>query len=133
MHYELMLAARVLLDTQFGPAYSISYENVPFVPPSDGSMWLKFDYMEAETRFLSLDRKCKSYIGIVQVAVIFSPGDGTDAARRAASDIAKFFYDGRMLQHGYIYQGAEVRPVQKHETGYMIPVRFTVRFDEKQE
>lgn len=131
MHYEMMVDSRVALAKEFGREYAIAYENVEFIPPADGSMWLKFDYMEADTRFMSLSRDCVSYIGIVQVGIVFPPGSGTDKPRLLAKRIAAFFYDGRMLEHGYIYSGAEVRPAQKSETGWMIPVRFSVRIDGK--
>lgn len=131
MHYELSVAARVALAEQFGKAFPIQYENVDFVPPSDGGIYLKYDYTDADTEFLSLDRKCKSYIGMVQVGITFPPGSGTDKARRIAKDIADFFEDGKMLATGYISEGAITHKLQKSETGWFYPVRFYVRFDGK--
>lgn len=131
MHYELMLAARKALAEEFENRYGIAYENVEFIPPRDGSMWLAFHYVEVATDTLSLDRKCKSYIGMVQVNVICSPGSGTDRARQLAKEIADFFNDDTMLEAGYIYQSGEVRPIQKSETGWLVPVRFSVRAEEK--
>lgn len=131
MHYELMLAARKALADAYERRFAIAYENVEFTPPADGSPWLAFHYKEVDTAYLSLDRKCKSYIGLVQVNIIFAPGSGTDKARRLAKDIADFFEDGKMLEHGYIYEGGEVRPIQKSETGWLVPVRFSVRAEEK--
>lgn len=131
MHYELMLAARKALAEEYENTFKIAYENVEFVPPNDGSPWLAFHYKEVSSDYLSLDRKCRSYIGLVQVNIIFSPGAGTDKARRLAKNIADFFEDGKMLEHGYIYEGGEVRPVQKSETGWIVPVRFSVRVEEK--
>ena len=129
MHYELSVAARVALAQEFESQYTIQYENVDFVPPGDGGIWLKYDYKEADTLFLSLDRKCKSFIGMVQVAVIFPPGSGIDKARRLAKNIADFFEDGKMLSTGYIFEGAIVHPVQKSQSGWFYPVRFYVRYD----
>ena len=131
MHYELSIAARVALAEQFGKAYPIQYENVDFVPPANGGMYLKYDYIDSDTEFLSLDRKCKSYIGMVQIGVVFPPGSGTDKARLVAKDIADFFDDGKMLSTGYIYEGAITHRLQKSETGWFYPVRFYVRFDGK--
>lgn len=131
MHYDLMVSARVALAREFESQYPIAYENVDFTPPGDGGIWLKFDYMEADTDRISLDRKCISYIGIVQVGIVFPPGSGTDKARLAAKSIAEFFLDGKMLDTGYIYSGGEVRPVQKSNSGWFIPVRFSVRFDKR--
>lgn len=129
MHYELSVAARMALAQEYESEYMIAYENVDFVPPGDGGIWLKYDYTEADTLFLSLDRKCKSFIGMVQIAVIFPPGSGIDTARKVAKNIADFFEDGKMLSIGYIYEGAIVHPVQKSETGWFYPVRFYVRYD----
>ncbi|QDH94243.1 hypothetical protein [Escherichia phage vB_EcoS_PHB17] len=131
MHYELMLAARKALAEQYERRYPIAYENVEFVPPADGSQWLAFHYKEVDTAYLSLDRKCRSFIGMVQVNIVFAPGSGTDKARRLAKDIADFFEDGKMLDVGYIFEGGEVRPIQKSETGWLVPVRFSVRVEEK--
>lgn len=129
MHYELSVAARVALAQEFESQYMIQYENVDFVPPGDGGIWLKYDYTEADTLFLSLDRRCKSFIGMVQVSVIFPPGSGIDKARRLAKNIADFFEDGKMLATGYIFEGAIVHPVQKSQSGWFYPVRFYVRYD----
>lgn len=131
MHYELMLAARVSLARRYEKRYPIAYENVSFTPPADGGMWLAFHYTEVSSEYTSLDRKCRSYIGMVQVNVVIPPGSGTDKGRQFAKDIANFFEDGKLLRTGYIYEGGEVRPIQKSETGWMVPVRFYVRFDEK--
>lgn len=131
MHYELMLAARKALAKQYERLYSIAYENVMFTPPDSGESWLKFDYKEADTIYMSLDRKCRSYVGMVQVGIVFPPNSGTDRARLLAKDIANFFEDGKMLETGYISEGASIHPVQKSETGWFIPIRFYVRFDEK--
>lgn len=131
MHYDLMLAARKALAEQYERRYKIAYENVEFVPPGDGSQWLAFHYKEVESAYLSLDRKCRSFIGMVQINIVFAPGSGTDKARRLAKDIADFFQDGKMLDVGYIYEGGEVRPIQKSESGWLVPVRFSVRVEEK--
>ena len=131
MHYELMLAARKALAAEFENQYSIAYENITFTPPANGGIWLKFDYIEADTKFLSLDRKCVSYIGMVQVSVVLAPGSGADRSRQLANAIAKFFEDGKMLETGYVSEGGAVKPIQKSESGWLIPVRFTVRTEEK--
>lgn len=131
MHYDLMLSARKSLAVEYESQYQIAYENVEFSPPGDGGIWLQYHYSEAETVFASLDRKCRYYVGMVQVNVVFQPGSGTDKARRLAKEIADFFDDGKMLETGYVVQGGEVRPVQKSETGWLVPVRFYVRAEEK--
>lgn len=133
MHYDLMLAARKALAEKYEEHYPIAYENISFEPPRDGGAWLKFDYTEVDSQFLSLDRKCRSYIGMVQIGVIVAPGSGTDIARMIAKGIADFFVDGKMLETGYIYEGAEVRPIQKSETGWMVPVRFSVRVEKRRD
>ena len=131
MHYDLMVAARKALAEEYESEYPIAYENVEFKPPSNGGMWLAFHYTEAKTVYASLDRKCRYYVGMVQVNVIFAPGVGTDKARKLAKGIADFFEDGKMFETGYVSQGGEVRPIQKSETGWLVPVRFYVRAEEK--
>lgn len=127
-HYEMSLAAGSALFRQFGQRFAISKENVPFNPPA-GAEWLRFNYIEADTQFVSLNRKCKVYLGIVQIDVVFQPGEGINYFRGIAKEIADFFEDGKMLDVGYISQGATVHPVQKSETGWFIPVRYTLRVD----
>ena len=131
MHYEMMLAARKALAAEFEGRYSIAYENVLFTPPDSGTTWMKFDYVEVSSDYVSLDRKCRAYIGMVQVGVVLPPGAGTDRARMLAKEVAEFFEDGKMLDTGYVSEGGQVRPIQKSETGWMIPIRFNVRYDER--
>lgn len=131
MHYELMVAVRKELTARFHENYSIAYENVTFEPPKLGEMWLKFDYVEVSSDYVSLDRKCRSYVGMVQIGVVIQAGGGTDRPRKLAKEIADFFEDGKMLETGYVSEGGEVRPVQKSETGWFVPVRFCVRVEEK--
>ena len=49
MHYELSIAARKyvndLLVSIFPVRYPVSWENVAFTPPADGSIWLKYDFL----------------------------------------------------------------------------------------
>lgn len=131
MHYEMSVAARKALAKQYDNQYGIAYENVMFTPPNFGDAWLKFDYAEADTIYLSIDRKCISYIGMVQISVVFQPNSGVDRARALAKDIANFFEDGKILDTCYISEGARVHPMQKSETGWLIPIRFYVRTEEK--
>lgn len=137
MHYELYQASQEALFRWYGNTYAIMTENVEFTPPADGSPWLKYDYIEAMTQTVSLDRKCKVYVGIAQVGVVFSPGTGISLARSIAKELAIRAVDGMILtvtdendistEVGYIVEGGEVQPVVKHNSGWMIPVRFTVR------
>ncbi|WP_279025576.1 phage tail terminator-like protein [Gibbsiella quercinecans] len=132
MHYDLELAARDFVYSNF-PDVPMCIPNVNFNPPSDGSNWIKFDYIEALTETVSLDRQCRVFIGIVQVGVVFSPGAGTDAAKNLAKAIAKSARDGIMLATGYIVEAGAVKPTQPSGTGWMIPVRFAVRTETKEE
>lgn len=130
-HFEMMISARSALLDNFGGSIPVCLENIEFEPPADGGMWLKFDYIEADTRYLTLDRKCLSYIGLVQIGVVFRPGSGTDDARELAKAVANAFPDGLELGTGYIFEGAILHPIQKHETGWFIPVRYQLRLDVK--
>lgn len=130
MQYELSIASKKIVSQSakvIAPSLPISWENVGFTPPS--GMWLKFDYTEADTVTYGLSRKCKYYVGMVQVSLVFPPGNGVDKARRLANQLAESFVDGTMLETGYIYEGGVVHPVVKSQSGWLIPVRFYVRLD----
>lgn len=140
MHLELYQASQEAVFNWFGNTYAIMTENAEFTPPADGSPYLKFDYIEADTITVSLDRKCRVYLGIAQVSVIISPGAGILNGRKIADDVANRAIDGIMLtvtddeglnpvEVGYIVEGGEVNRVVKHDSGWSIPVRFTVRAD----
>ena len=128
--YDLAISARKALFSRFGENYQIMCENVAFKEPKNGSTWLKFDYIPAEKTYKSFDRKCIRIRGLVQVGVVFSPDTGIDKARELAKDIANFFEDGKILSVGFIFEGASQKPVQKSERGWLIPIRFTVQYDE---
>ena len=132
MQYELSMASRKFVSDLINTLpvrYDVAYENAAFTPPKDGSMWLKYDYTEADTVTWSLSRKCKYYVGMVQVSIFFSPGAGVDKARQVANQLAESISDGTMLDTGYIYEGGVVHPVVKSQSGWFIPVRFYVRMD----
>lgn len=132
MQYELSLASRKFVSDLINTLpvrYDVAYENAAFTPPKDGSMWLKYDYTEADTVTWSISRKCKYYVGMVQVSIFFSPGAGVDKARQVANQLAESITDGTMLDTGYIYEGGVVHPVVKSQSGWFIPVRFYVRLD----
>lgn len=128
--YDLAVAARKALYSGFGDKFKIMCENVKFKEPKDGSTWLKFDYIPAEKTYKSFSRKCVRIRGLVQIGVVFSPDTGMDEARKLAKDIANFFEDGKILSVGFIFEGASQKPVQKSERGWLIPIRFTVQYDE---
>lgn len=131
MHYDIALkckaaAAKFAADN----GIMIASDNVDFKPPANGGTHLKFSYIEADSRSVSLSRECRVYLGLVQVDVIFKPGTGTDAARLIAQNVAKYFPEGKIIDSVnkvYVSEWAEVSGVQKHETGWFFPVRFTVR------
>lgn len=129
---DISEAVRVALFDEFGSRLAIACENIDFEQPEDGGMWLKFDYFPADKRYRSLDRKCIALIGMVQVGIMFPPGSGIDKARELAKEIANFFHDGKILSVGYILEGASSKPVQKSQSGWLLPIRFTTRYDEKE-
>lgn len=128
--YDLAKAARVALFQEFGSRFKIMAENVEFKEPNDGGTWIKFDYIPAEKTYKSLSRKCIRIRGLVQIGIVFSPDTGIDEARRLAKEIANFFEDGKILSVGFIFEGASQKPVQKSQRGWLIPIRFTVQYDE---
>ncbi|UGO53102.1 putative structural protein [Klebsiella phage vB_KaeD_HazelMika] len=131
--YDVEVSARKALASFVGERYPIAFPNYDFTEPDDGSMWLKFDYVPVDKVYRSLDRKCISLISMIQIGVIFQPGSGTDDARKLAKELVNFFEDGKILNVGFILSGAETKPTLKHNAGWLIPIRFTVRYDEHPE
>ena len=133
MQYELSLAARKfvngILVNNIPVRYPVAWENVKFTPPSDGSMWIKYDYTEVDSVTYGLSRKCKYYVGMVQLSVFLSPGTGVNKARQLANQLAESIIDGTMLDIGYVYKGVIFNPVIKSQSCWLIPVRFYVRLD----
>lgn len=125
-HYELDSIARVALSNYNAGGYSIKWPNVKFSPPSNGDIWLKYSYFDAVTDFASLSRTCILYTGLVQIDVMFPPDSGTSKARLIAKDIAAYFKDGTIIGDAVVSMGATLHPLQKHETGWFQPVRFSV-------
>lgn len=119
----------------------VCYENIAFTPPND-QVYVKFDYIELPDQIMSLDRKCVSYMAMVQLSVILPPGCGASISRKVANDLSKSAVDGMILKvesedensppfSCYVYEKGVVHPVQKSNSGWMIPVRFYVRHDDK--
>lgn len=127
MHYELEEAAREIISAAFGDDL-VAWPNLPFTPPEDARPYAKFDYIPAISEAVGISRKCRYYVGIVQVGIVFKPGGGTDMARRAAQIICDKTPAGLELSTGFVYTAGEVMQTVKTKTGWMIPVRFKVRF-----
>ena len=92
MHYEMALkckaaAAKFAADN----GLKVAGDNVDFIPPKGGETYLKVSYVEADSRSVDLSRKCRVYLAMVQIDVIFKPGIGTDSARLIAQNVAKYF------------------------------------------
>lgn len=131
MHYEMALKCKAAV-AKFAAenGLRVASDNVDFIPPKDGESYLKVSYVEADSRSVDLSRKCRVYMAMVQIDVIFKPGIGTDSARLIAQNVAKYFPEGEIIDSAnkvYVSEWAEVSGVQKHETGWFFPVRFTVR------
>lgn len=135
MHYEMALkckaaAAKFAADN----GLKVAGDNVDFIPPKGGETYLKVSYVEADSRSVDLSRKCRVYLAMVQIDVIFKPGIGTDSARLIAQNVAKYFPEGEILGDDkldlYVSEWAEVHGVQKAQTGWFFPVRFTVRCEQ---
>ena len=131
MHYEMALKCKAAV-AKFAAenGLMVAGDNVDFKPPKHGETYLKFSYVEADSRSVSLSRTCRVYLAMVQIDVVFKPGIGTDDARLIAQNVAKSFPEGKVVDSEsklYVSEWAEVYRVQKHETGWILPVRFTVR------
>lgn len=131
MHYDMALKCKAAV-AKFAAenGLRVAGDNVDFRPPAGGETYLKVSYVEADSRSVDLSRKCRVYLAMVQIDVIFKPGIGTDHARIIAQRVAKSFPEGKIVDSEsklYVSEWAEVSGVQKHETGWFFPVRFTVR------
>lgn len=132
MHYDMALKCKVAAAKYASDnGLQIAGDNVDFKPPNHGETYLKFSYVEADSRSVSLSRECLVYLAMVQIDVIFKPGIGTDSARLIAQNVAKYFPEGKILGDDkldlYVSEWAQVHGVQKAQTGWFFPVRFTVR------
>ena len=137
MHYDMALKCKAAV-AKFAAEnmLRVAGDNVDFRPPAGGETYLKVSYVEAGSRSVDLSRKCRLYLAMVQIDVIFKPGIGTDHARIVAQRVAKSFPEGKIVDSEsklYVSEWAEVHGVQKHETGWFFPVRFTVRCDRTEE
>ncbi|AZF89871.1 tail terminator [Klebsiella phage 13] len=135
MHYEMALKCKAAV-AKFAAenGLRVAGDNVDFIPPRGGETYLKASYVEADSRSVDLSRKCRVYLAMVQIDVIFKPGIGTDRARLIAQNVAKYFPEGKILGDDkinlYVSEWAEVHGVQKAQTGWFFPVRFTVRCEQ---
>lgn len=132
MHYDMALKCKVAAAKYAADiGLQIAGDNVDFKPPNHGETYLKFSYVEADSRSVSLSMACRVYLAMVQIDVIFKPGIGTDSARLIAQNVAKYFPEGKILGDDkldlYVSEWAQVHGVQKAQTGWFFPVRFTVR------
>lgn len=135
MHYDMALKCKAAV-AKFAAenGLKVAGDNVNFIPPKGGETYLKASYVEADSRSVDLSRKCRVYLAMVQIDVIFKPGIGTDRARIIAQRVAKYFPEGKILgdkeMNLYVSEWAEVHGVQKAQTGWFFPVRFTVRCEQ---
>ena len=135
MHYDMALKCKAAV-AKFAAenGLRVAGDNVDFIPPRGGETYLKASYVEADSRSVDLSRKCRVYLAMVQIDVIFKPGIGTDRARLIAQNVAKYFPEGKILGDDkinlYVSEWAEVHGVQKAQTGWFFPVRFTVRCEQ---
>lgn len=132
MHLDMEIAARKFIAGEFSE-YPMSIDNVEFTPPADGGMWLKYSYIPAVTRPVSLDRSCMVYVGMVQVDVYFAPNTGTQKAKKLADAVAKAAKDGILIDEFYIYECGRVSQAHKTCSGWFIPVRFSIRVDKRED
>ncbi|QXG07669.1 hypothetical protein [Erwinia phage Snitter] len=124
--YDMEKDARALVFEFNAQRYALAVPNVPFEPPV--GIWLQYDFIPAETLSVGLSRKCRSLKALVQVSIVFPPDTGIDKAGALAKELAEFCYDGRIVGQSYIFTGGDVRPIQKSETGWFIPVRFALSY-----
>lgn len=137
MHYDMALKCKAAV-AKFAAenGLRVAGDNVDFRPPAGGETYLKVSYVEAYSRSVDISRKCRVYLAMVQIDVIFKPGIGTDNARIIAQRVAKSFPEGKIIDSVnkvYVSEWAEVHGVHKHDAGWFFPVRFTVRCETMEE
>lgn len=137
MHYDMALKCKAAV-AKFAAenGLRVAGDNVDFRPPAGGETYLKVSYVEAGSRSVDLSRKCRVYLAMVQIDVIFKPGIGADSARLIAQNVAKYFPEGKIIDSVnkvYVSEWAEVHGVHKHDAGWFFPVRFTVRCETMEE
>ncbi|KLD69037.1 hypothetical protein Y886_43660, partial [Xanthomonas hyacinthi DSM 19077] len=57
----------------------------------------------------------------------------SDVDKSQANETARGVHDGRRNETGEISEGANVHTLLKSETGWFLPIRFSVRLDTKEE
>ena len=105
MHYEMALKCKAAV-AKFAAdnGLNVASDNVDFIPPRGGETYLKVSYVEADSRSVDMSRKCRVYLAMVQIDVIFKPGIGTDRARLIAQNVAKYFESFPCIDSIFIYE-----------------------------
>ena len=72
MHYEMALKCKAAVAKVAAEnGLRVAGDNVDFRPPAGGETYLKVSYVESDSRSVDLSRKCRVYLAMVQIDVIF--------------------------------------------------------------
>ncbi|WP_449541130.1 DUF4128 domain-containing protein [Enterobacter ludwigii] len=74
----------------------VAWENVPFIPPSDG-LYLAVHDMPATPRTLDLGLRCRIYSGVYQINVVAPVGIGRTDVVALADRVAELFPEGQEI------------------------------------
>lgn len=86
---RLRLRERLAAMTNFPGASKVAAENRPFVPPTDGTLWLREALAHGEERLTST--RMTMLLGIYWVYVHGPAGKGTEAVEDLSKNVAEAF------------------------------------------
>lgn len=82
------------------PQAKVAYENQPFTPPADGSMWYGITNLPASRDPLTLgDDGDDRYVGVFQIDIYGPQGEGVKAVLQAASAMTANYSAGTKFTH----------------------------------
>jgi Bacteriophage related domain of unknown function len=115
------------------PKLTIAFEDRVFVPPPDGSAYLKAYLLPGNSDSEDLAGAHKSYRGIFQVSVITKSGLGRGPAGQIADELAALFPNNLALTKTgftvYVRSPTSNAPAIQSDTTSALPVSFEYRAD----
>ena len=115
------------------PALPISYEDVAFTAPADGSAYLRAFLLPANTDSQDLEGKHTTYRGVFQVSVVTKAGSGRGPASLIAEEIAALFPNNlELVKSGisvFVRSTMSTAAAQQGDTTSSLPLSLQYRAD----
>lgn len=128
--YEARLATWAAAHS---PVLKVAYENVDFMPPSDGSTYLRCFLLPANTDSQDLQGVHEVFKGVFQVNIVAKAGSGMGAAKGIADELRTLFPNNlRLTKSGLTVQSmtpCSQGPTQQDTNTVTVPVWFNYRAD----